>query len=79
MKRTHAVPAFLAGLCLVAAVLPAQEVSPADRQKVESAIPQKAPARAKKARKMLVVTLNIRKAKSRAGTHPSRLPTSPWS
>ncbi len=61
MKRTHAVPALLACLCLAAAVLPAQEVSPEERQKIEEAIPRKAAARAKKARKLLVVTLNRRK------------------
>ena len=63
MKRTHAVLTFLAGLSLAAVVLPAQEVSPADRQKIESAIPQKAPARVKKPHKLLVVTLVKRDGK----------------
>jgi hypothetical protein len=57
------VPALLAGLSLAAVELPAQEVSPADRQEIESAIPQKAPARVKKPRKLLVVTLNKRDGK----------------
>lgn len=67
MKGTHAVPALVACLCLAAVVLPAQEVSPADRQKIESAIPQKAPARVKKPHKLLVVTLVKRNGKVERG------------
>ena len=67
MKRTYAVPAFLVCLSLSAVVLPAQEVSPADRQKIESAIPRKAAASAKKPRKLLVVTLNKRDGKVTRG------------
>ena len=67
MKRTNVVPALLACLSLAAVVLPAQEVSPADRQKIESAIPRKASGRPKQPRKMLVVTLNIRKGQVQRG------------
>ena len=67
MKRNHAAPAFLACLSLAAVLLPAQEVSPANRQKIESAIPRKAPARAKKPRKLLVVTLHKSKGKVLSG------------
>ena len=67
MSRSYAVPAFLVCLSLSAVVLPAQEVSPADRQKIESAIPRKAAASAKKPRKLLVVTLNKRDGKVTRG------------
>jgi type 1 glutamine amidotransferase len=63
MKRNHAVPAFLACLSL----LPVQELSPADQQKIESAIPRKAPARAKKPRRLLVVTLHKSNGKVLSG------------
>ncbi len=63
MHRPHRLLVFLPCLGVTAGVLFAQEVSPADRQKVENAIPQKAPARAKKPRKLLVVTLVKRNGK----------------
>lgn len=43
--------------------------TPDERQKIEQAIPKKAPAAAKKPRKLLVVTLNVRDGKV-GGGHP---------
>ena len=67
MKRNRVAPSFLACLSLAAVLLPAQDVSPADRRKIENAIPRKAPARAKKPRKLLVVTLHKSKGKVQSG------------
>jgi hypothetical protein len=52
---------------MFAGVAFAQQVTPEDRQKIESALPAKAPARAMKPRKLLVMSLNIQNGKPRQG------------
>jgi type 1 glutamine amidotransferase len=69
--RTPAIAALGAALSLVAGAedLPAAalRIAPEDRQKVEAAIPDAAPARPREPRLVLVVNLNVRKGEVRGG------------
>jgi type 1 glutamine amidotransferase len=61
-------------LSFCAAAVRAQTVDPETRQKVDAAIPAKAPAKPKQPRRMLVFTLNVRDGKPYPGNHPKTVP-----
>ena len=60
-------PAVFVGLFLLPAAARSAELSQQDRQRIERSLPQKAPCSPKHARKLLVVTLNVRDGKPQPG------------
>src|SRR5262249_50278896 len=59
---------------LCSALLCAQEITPEQKQRIDAALPQKAPARPKQPRRMLVTNLSMRDGKPVHGSSYSTLP-----
>jgi hypothetical protein len=66
MKRT-----FVCSILLAVGVAPAAEFGPADKQKIDQALPAKAAAKAKRPRKMLLLNKNVRDDGRRPIIEPS--------
>lgn len=73
-KRLTIILAHIIFLGFSNAISSAQTIAPEIRQKVDEAIPAKAPAKPAKPRQMLVVTLNMRDGKPWPGNHPKTIP-----
>jgi len=74
MKRLTIIPFVVASFTFLCPSAPAQPLAPEIRQRVEAAIPNKAPVKPQRPRKMLVITLNMRNGKEWAGNHPKTIP-----
>src|SRR5262245_53772586 len=59
MSRKALISAAVLALIFFESLAPAQNVAEAERQKVEAALPAKAPARPVKPRKLLIFDLNV--------------------